>query len=40
MKEAKGWSVFWRPAKSRWVLSRVVAGKWEQKILADAVEGT
>lgn len=36
MKDPRGWSVFWREQKRRWVLSRLVAGKWEQKILTDA----
>lgn len=36
MKDPRGWSVFWRASKRRWVLSRLVAGRWEQKILTDA----
>jgi integrase len=36
VKDPRGWSVFWRESKRRWVLSRLVAGKWEQKILVGA----
>lgn len=34
--KARGWSVFWREQKQRWILSRVVGNEWVQKVLADA----
>lgn len=30
----QGWSAFWRPAKSRWVLAVAVRdGTWRQKVI-------
>lgn len=36
-REPKGWSLFWRPEKRRWVLSHQTATGWAQKVAPEEI---